>query len=90
MHPWIGSESRDDVVDLPKGTMALNDMVIQALLAEDRARGVLELRSHRLVLMGHACSDADCPNGSGFFGASDEVISKWERDGELGPAEPVP
>jgi 4-carboxymuconolactone decarboxylase len=41
-----------DVVDLPEGTMAFNDVMVRSLFAEVWARDVLDLRSRRLLLMG--------------------------------------
>ena len=41
-----------DVVDLPEGTMAFNDVMVRTLFAEVWARDVLDLRSRRLLLMG--------------------------------------
>ncbi len=41
-----------DVVDLPEGTMAFNDVMLRSLFAEVWDRDVLDLRSRRLLLMG--------------------------------------
>jgi 4-carboxymuconolactone decarboxylase len=41
-----------DIVDLPEGTMAFNDVMVRTLFAEVWARDVLDLRSRRLLLMG--------------------------------------
>jgi 4-carboxymuconolactone decarboxylase len=41
-----------DVVDLPEGTMAFNDVMVRTLFAEVWTRDVLDLRSRRLLLMG--------------------------------------
>ena len=41
-----------DVVDLPEGTMAFNDVMLRSLFAEVWDRDVLDVRSRRLLLMG--------------------------------------
>ncbi|MEZ5321517.1 MAG: carboxymuconolactone decarboxylase family protein [Microthrixaceae bacterium] len=41
-----------DVVDLPEGFMAFNDVMVRSLFAEVWARDVLDIRSRRLLLMG--------------------------------------
>jgi 4-carboxymuconolactone decarboxylase len=41
-----------DVVDLPEGTMAFNDVMVRTLFAEVWDRDVLDVRSRRLLLMG--------------------------------------
>ena len=41
-----------DVVDLPEGTMAFNDVMLRSLFAEVWDRDVLDIRSRRLLLMG--------------------------------------
>jgi len=42
----------DDVVTLPEGTMAFNDVMVQTLFDQVWRRGVLDVRSRRLLLMG--------------------------------------
>ncbi len=46
-----------DVVDIPEGTMAFNDVMVRTLFAEIWARDVLDLRSRRLLLMGVIAAD---------------------------------
>jgi 4-carboxymuconolactone decarboxylase len=41
-----------DVVDLPEGAMAFNDVMQRSLFAEVWTRDVLDVRSRRLLLMG--------------------------------------
>ena len=41
-----------DVVDLPEGTMAFNDVMIRSLWAEVWDRDVLDVRSRRLLILG--------------------------------------
>jgi 4-carboxymuconolactone decarboxylase len=41
-----------DVVDLPEGTMAFNDVMIRSLWAEVWDRDVLDIRSRRLLILG--------------------------------------
>ena len=41
-----------DVVDLPEGTMAFNDVMMKTLFAEVWDRDVLDVRSRRLLIMG--------------------------------------
>jgi 4-carboxymuconolactone decarboxylase len=41
-----------DVVDLPEGSFAFNDVMLRSLFAEVWDRDVLDLRSRRLLLMG--------------------------------------
>ena len=41
-----------DVVDLPEGTMAFNDVMVKTLFDQVWRRGVLDVRSRRLLLMG--------------------------------------
>jgi 4-carboxymuconolactone decarboxylase len=41
-----------DVVTLPEGTMAFNDVMVQSLFDQVWRRGVLDVRSRRLLLMG--------------------------------------
>jgi 4-carboxymuconolactone decarboxylase len=41
-----------DVVTLPEGTMAFNDVMVQTLFDQVWQRGVLDIRSRRLLLMG--------------------------------------
>jgi len=41
-----------DVVTLPEGTMAFNDVMVQTLFDQVWRRGVLDVRSRRLLLMG--------------------------------------
>jgi 4-carboxymuconolactone decarboxylase len=41
-----------DVVDLPEGMMAFNDVMVRTLFAEVWDRDILDLRSRRLLLMG--------------------------------------
>jgi 4-carboxymuconolactone decarboxylase len=41
-----------DVVTLPEGTMAFNDVMVQTLFDQVWRRGVLDIRSRRLLLMG--------------------------------------
>ena len=41
-----------DVVTLPEGTMAFNDVMIQTLFEQVWRRDVLDVRSRRLLLMG--------------------------------------
>jgi 4-carboxymuconolactone decarboxylase len=41
-----------DVVDLPEGTMAFNDVMLRSLFAEVWTREVLDVRSRRLLIMG--------------------------------------
>lgn len=41
-----------DVVDLPEGTMAFNDVMLRSLFAEVWDRELLDVRSRRLLLMG--------------------------------------
>ena len=41
-----------DVVDIPEGTFAFNDVMLRSLFAEVWGRNVLDLRSRRLLLMG--------------------------------------
>lgn len=41
-----------DVVDLPKGTMAFSDVMIQTLFDQVWRRDILDVRSRRLLLMG--------------------------------------
>ena len=50
-----------DVVDLPEGTMAFNDVMLRSLFAEVWDRDVLDIRSRRLLIMGviAACGQVD-------------------------------
>jgi 4-carboxymuconolactone decarboxylase len=41
-----------DVVDLPEGTMAFNDVMVRSLWAEVWDRDVLDIRSRRLLILG--------------------------------------
>lgn len=41
-----------DVVDLPEGTIAFNDVMMRSLFAGIWARDVLDIRSRRLLVMG--------------------------------------
>lgn len=41
-----------DVVTLPEGTMAFNDVMVQTLFDQVWRRGVLDVRSRRLLLLG--------------------------------------
>ena len=41
-----------DVVTLPEGTMAFNDVMVQTLFDQVWRRGMLDVRSRRLLLMG--------------------------------------
>ena len=41
-----------DVVDLPEGDMAFNDVMLRSLFAEVWDRGPLDIRSRRLLIMG--------------------------------------
>lgn len=41
-----------DVVDLPKGTMAFSDVMIESLFDQVWGRSILDVRSRRLLLMG--------------------------------------
>ena len=41
-----------DVVDIPEGTFAFNDVMLRSLFAEVWDRDVLDIRSRRLLLMG--------------------------------------
>lgn len=41
-----------DIVDLPEGAMAFNDVMVRSLFAEVWDRDLLDLRSRRLLLMG--------------------------------------
>ena len=41
-----------DVVTLPEGTMAFNDVMVQSLFDQVWRRGVLDVRTRRLLLMG--------------------------------------
>jgi 4-carboxymuconolactone decarboxylase len=41
-----------DVVTLPEGTMAFNDVMVQTLFDQVWRRGVLDVRTRRLLLMG--------------------------------------
>jgi 4-carboxymuconolactone decarboxylase len=46
-----------DVVTLPEGTMAFNDVMVQSLFDQVWRRGVLDVRSRRLLLMGVIASN---------------------------------
>jgi 4-carboxymuconolactone decarboxylase len=41
-----------DVVDIPEGTIAFNDVMLRSLFAEVWDRDVLDIRSRRLLIMG--------------------------------------
>jgi 4-carboxymuconolactone decarboxylase len=41
-----------DVVDIPEGTFAFNDVMLRSLFAEVWDRDVLDIRSRRLLIMG--------------------------------------
>ena len=41
-----------DVVTLPEGTMAFNDVMVQSLFDQVWRRGVLDVRTRRMLLMG--------------------------------------
>ena len=41
-----------DIVDLPKGTMAFSDVMIESLFDQVWGRDVLDVRSRRLLLLG--------------------------------------
>ena len=41
-----------DVVTLPEGTMAFNDVMVQTLFDQVWRRGVLDVRTRRMLLMG--------------------------------------
>jgi 4-carboxymuconolactone decarboxylase len=41
-----------DVVNLPEGTMAFNDVMVKTLFDQVWRRGILDVRSRRLLLMG--------------------------------------
>lgn len=41
-----------DVVDLPEGTMAFNDVMMRSLFAEVWDRDVLDIRTRRMLIMG--------------------------------------
>jgi 4-carboxymuconolactone decarboxylase len=41
-----------DLVDLPKGTMAFSDVMIETLFDQVWGRDILDMRSRRLLLMG--------------------------------------
>ncbi len=41
-----------DVVDLPEGTMAFNDVMVRSLFSEVWDRDALDIRSRRLLIMG--------------------------------------
>ncbi len=42
----------DDVVTLPEGTMAFNDVMVRTLFDQVWRRGVLDVRTRRMLLMG--------------------------------------
>ena len=110
-----------DVVDLPEGFMAFNDVMLRSLFAQVWDREVLDVRSRRLLIMGVIAASgqtdtwkiqaraslrngelspdelretlimlapyAGYPNVSGLVMACEEVIAKWQADGEPGPAD---
>jgi len=41
-----------DIVDIPEGTIAFNDVMVRSLFAEVWDRDVLDIRSRRLLIMG--------------------------------------
>ena len=47
-----------DVVDLPEGTMAFNDVMMRSLFGEVWDREELDIRSRRLLIMGVIAADS--------------------------------